>query len=109
MNSRLRTGRLSARRKSEDLNPMDGLANLADCMLVFACGLMLSLMVNWNVISDANKDALKSENKSTTSDVQEIDNVSNESDSKINDSAKLQKAGTVYVDPDTGKWYFKEN
>ena len=28
---------------------MDGMANLADVMLVFACGLILALIINWNV------------------------------------------------------------
>ena len=32
--------------ESESINPMDGVANLADVMLVFACGLMLALIIN---------------------------------------------------------------
>ncbi|MDR2357584.1 MAG: DUF2149 domain-containing protein [Oscillospiraceae bacterium] len=43
-------GRWSAGAFGDDgLNPTDGLSNLADVMLVFACGLMLALVINWNV------------------------------------------------------------
>lgn len=44
------TGRFRAGNSfSEDINPMDGVGNLADVMLVFACGLMLALITYWNV------------------------------------------------------------
>ncbi len=48
---RRRTGRFenNAMFDGEDINPMDGMANLADMMLVFACGLMLALITYWNV------------------------------------------------------------
>ena len=42
-------GRLRVGKKDEDFNPMEGMANLADVMLVFACGLILALIINWNV------------------------------------------------------------
>ena len=35
--------------ESEDVNPMEGVANLADVMLVLAVGMMLALVVAWNV------------------------------------------------------------
>ena len=68
----------------EEVNPMDGLANLADVMLVFACGLMLALITYWNLdvsqVSDAaGRDAVSADG--------------------------LQQYGTVFIDPDTGKLY----
>ena len=33
-------GRLRAARKTEEINPMEGVGNMADAMLVFACGLL---------------------------------------------------------------------
>lgn len=33
----------------EEVNPMEGVANLADVMLVLAVGMMLALVVAWNV------------------------------------------------------------
>ena len=44
--------RLRARRmRAEDtaVNPMDGLGNLADAMLVLAVGIMLALVLNWKL------------------------------------------------------------
>ena len=36
-------------RMFEEEDPTSGLSNLADCMLVLACGLMVALVVAWNV------------------------------------------------------------
>ena len=45
----LRGKGLRASSKRQDFNPSEGILNLADVMLVFACGLMLSLVMNWNI------------------------------------------------------------
>ena len=48
----------SLRSRSDDapVNPMDSISNLADAMLVLAVGIMLALIINWNVdISAAGK------------------------------------------------------
>ena len=37
------------RKPTEDINPMESVANLADVMLVFACGLLIALIAAWNV------------------------------------------------------------
>lgn len=43
--------RRNIRRRSmpEDVSPLEGSVNIVDAMLVFACGLMLSLVMHWNV------------------------------------------------------------
>ena len=33
----------------EEVDPMSSLGNIGDIMLVFACGLMVALVVAWNV------------------------------------------------------------
>ncbi|MBR2512274.1 MAG: DUF2149 domain-containing protein, partial [Firmicutes bacterium] len=33
----------------EDANPMSGVSNLADVMLVLAVGIMLALIMNWHI------------------------------------------------------------
>ena len=40
---------LRRRRFEEDFDPMSSMGNMADCMLVLACGLLLALMIHWNV------------------------------------------------------------
>ena len=50
----------SLRSRSDDapVNPMDSISNLADAMLVLAVGIMLALIINWNVdISSAGQTA----------------------------------------------------
>lgn len=37
------------REGGKEVNPMEGVANLADVMLVLAVGMMLALVVAWNV------------------------------------------------------------
>jgi hypothetical protein len=46
MRKRFERGRLNV---GEDINPLDGLINLADVMLVLAWGLMLALIIAWNI------------------------------------------------------------
>ena len=42
----LRGGHL---RSKDDADPMASVANIADIMLVFACGLMMALVTVWNI------------------------------------------------------------
>jgi len=81
---------------NEPDNPMDGLTNLADVMLVFSCGLLLALIINYNI------DITKQEDIDYD---YEIKAQSEEQSEQPKDDSKLQKKGTVYVDPDTGKMY----
>ena len=41
----------------EDINPMEGTSSMSDAMLVLAVGMMLAVVINWNV--DINKNAIK--------------------------------------------------
>lgn len=92
---------LRAHRKHEDFNPMDGLANLADVMLVFACGLILALIINWNV----DVSSIKTQQP----DVKyEVEGVESDSTQTIDGESELEEMGTVYKDPETGKYYVVE-
>jgi hypothetical protein len=86
-----------------DINPMDGVANLADVMLVFACGLMLALITYWNVDVAATADtaATTPEGVEITEDVGSADG----SQEQTPDQGSLVQYGTVYRDPETGKLY----
>ena len=101
MKRRNGSGKLSAGAvTAEDINPMDGVANLADVMLVFACGLMLALITYWNV------DVAATVAPDVSADRQEI--TQDSSDSSTDDSpdeGDLEEYGTVYRDPATGKLY----
>lgn len=103
MQSRLEKGaRLySDKRKKEDINPMSSLANLADVMLVFSCGLLLALITNWNVDVETIKQT--NTDKNSMYEVEEV----KEDTGNQTETADLEEVGKVYKDPQTGKWYFK--
>ena len=97
----LRSGgglRGSRLRGSEDVDPMASVANIADIMLVFACGLMMALVTVWNIdftplseLEDKQLEAID-----TPEDMPEDMNEAG--------NAYVEK-GTVYQDPKTGKYY----
>lgn len=81
----------------EDVNPMEGTSNLADAMLVLAVGIMLALIMNWNV------------DLTDVVDMEELDadSLSEEEVEVVEQDQALQEKGVVYQDPDTGKYYIK--
>lgn len=90
---------LSPRPSEEDnINPMDGLGNMSDVMLVLAVGMMLAVVTNWNVDLSQSGELKALENAQTLSEDQVIEVESNEA---------LQELGTVYQDPETGEIYVR--
>ena len=85
------------RRKREKADPMAGVANLSDVMLVFACGLMLSLLTVWKLNFADIVDRLNAE------DMTEIENP--EDILQSSDGTGFVEKGIVVEDPETGKMY----
>jgi hypothetical protein len=89
---------------TEDVNPMEGLINLADVMLVLAAGLLLALIINWNI--DIGETASGSVPVTQGQEVSGMEGIGNENDGdKPIDYQEYEKMGTVYKDPSTGKLY----
>ena len=86
------------RGQEESVNPMDGLGNLADAMLVLAVGIMLALIINWQVDIGAASSQVEEETQIpiTEEDMQETQAVDREA---------LQPVGTLYYDETTGLYY----
>jgi hypothetical protein len=82
---------------------LDGVANLADAMLVLACGLMLALVINWNVdiASGQPRDAPEDE---ILTEMELSDN----GEENLDAEADYEELGVVYRDPATGKLYLVE-
>lgn len=95
-------GRLRVARKKQDINPMDGLGNMADCMLVFALGILLALIISWNV--DLSEEGEIGQSFDTKYEVEGVEDGQTE---EIGDE-NLQEMGKVYKDPETGKYYVVE-
>lgn len=98
-------GGLRSRRRaraSEDVNPLEGAINIVDAMLVFACGLMLALVIHWNVDLDqagARMKVTPGKDLSQAPDVRE-DLIETQGEGEL-----YEKMGTVYKDPNTGELF----
>lgn len=97
--------RLSSRRMNMDAdstaNPMDGLGNLADAMLVLAVGIMLALIIHWNV------DITVPEANSAEQTEQQIPidpgDLQDQTDAAA--SEDMSHIGEIYYDEATGTYY----
>lgn len=96
--ARLRQGRLRSRGEvGEDVNPSAYIVNLADCMLVLACGFMVALISYWNIdVTPAQE--LDGEQ------LEEVDPETMPEDVTEGGSYYIE-AGKVYQDPNTGQLY----
>lgn len=96
-------GRLRVKRKENDINPMEGIGNMADAMLVFACGLIVALILSWNVdVTDQGIQKIREKKY-------EVNNIDNSATETIENEQDLEEMGTVYKDPKTGKYYVIED
>ena len=77
-------------------DPRTGLVNLADVMLVFACGLMIALVGHYNV--DLGSTNLENAEK-LEGEMQQM------SMSTSSSSSTYSEVGTVYEDTSTGELY----
>jgi hypothetical protein len=81
---------------------MEGVGNMADAMLVFACGLLLALILSWNVsVSETGEISTNS----SASPTYEINGVDGTVTQEIDANKNLEEMGKVYRDPETGKYY----
>jgi hypothetical protein len=81
-----------------DVDPRVGLVNLADVMLVFACGLMLALVAYWNLDISNMSELVQSEEVTEVRDVEDITE-------SAGTGGGFVELGKVYQDPMTGKYY----
>ena len=95
--SRLRRG--SGLGTEEEVTPISGVANLADAMLVFSCGLLVSLASYWNLDLGSATQVMKH------SEVTQVGQVQKLVDDVKAGGSLYRELGTVYQDPKTGKLY----
>ena len=107
---RLSSRRMTASADETTVNPMDGLGNLADAMLVLAVGIMLALILNWKVDitavgTQSSEQAEQTEQIDQTEQQIAIDeNDLSDSEEQI-DESDMQRIGELYYDEETGTYY----
>lgn len=81
---------------------MSSMGNMGDIMLVFACGLMVALVVAWNV--DLGKfQEMEMDQELAQDDIEQI------TEQLYGEGGAFVERGTVYQDPTTGKYYLVED
>jgi len=90
------------RRAQEDVDPMSSMGNMGDVMLVFACGLMVALVMAWQV-------DLKQFQEVETDQELSKDEITEITEQMNGEGNGFQQMGTVYQDPVTGKYYLVED
>ena len=103
--------------ESEEEDPMAGTANLVDAMLVIAVGLLVFLVLAWNMQSVLLNENLTPEQKEQVMEAmnQEVTEVQegqvlNETPDTSNQTGQgYTEMGKVYEDPSTGKMIMVRN
>ena len=100
MNGGLRS---RGRRIFEEVNPMEGAINIVDAMLVFACGLMLSLIIYWNVDLTLTTERIDLRAGEEITEAPEV--LSGLVETEEGQGKLYERMGTVYKDPSTGQLF----
>ena len=96
------SGSFRPAKQVEEVDPMSSLCNIGDIMLVFACGLMVALVVAWNV--DLGKfTQVQMDQEIQQDDIEQI------TEQLYGEGNAFVEKGTVYQDPVTGKYYLVED
>ncbi len=100
-------------REPEEVNPLEGSINIVDAMLVFACGLMLSLVIHWNVdLAGAQGGPAQGGapiSLTQGQDVSQTPEIRNDLIETQGQGKLYERLGTVYRDPATGKLFMLTN
>lgn len=84
----------------EDVNPSAYIVNLADCMLVLACGVIVSLVAAWNIdLPSTATDSLDE------SQLEEVSPETLDEDALSGGGTSYSEMGKAYQDPNTGTVY----
>lgn len=102
--------------EEDEEDPMTGVANLVDAMLVIAVGLLVFLVISWNMQAIVFNDSVTPEQKqdaiNAMKQVTEVDQGQqlNQTPDVSNSSGEgYAELGKVYKDPSTGKLIMIEN
>ena len=103
--------------ESEEEDPMAGTANLVDAMLVIAVGLLVFLVLAWNMqsvlfnndLTQEQKDKIMEAMNQEVTEVQEGQVLNETPDTSNQTGQGYTEMGKVYKDPQTGKMIMVQN
>ena len=99
----------SRKRFSEgEEDPMAGTSNLVDAMLVIAVGLLIFVVISWNMQSvvfqeSQNQQKVIEESSPDVTEVSEGQSLNESPDTSNSSGSGYMEMGKVYQDPQTGK------
>lgn len=94
--------RRAGRDIDEEVDPTSSLANLSDCMLVLAVGLMIALVAHYNVDMRQSSEVVAGQEVSAS-------DISASGEGGETTEGHYTELGRVYRDEDTGKWYMVQD
>lgn len=83
----------------EDVDPISGLANMSDAMLVLACGLLMALVLFYQVDLSAPPAAPAPEAAETVTSMEQA------AADGVAEGSGYSRVGSVYLDEETGTMY----
>lgn len=94
-------------------DPMAGTSNLVDAMLVIAVGLLIFVVISWNmqsvVFQDNNQQNPIEDSSPSVTEVEEGQVLNDTPDTSNSSGQGYMEMGKVYKDPSTGKLIMVEN
>lgn len=102
MHGGLRNKRRRTFSLQKDVEPLEGVTNIVDAMLVFACGLMLALAFYWNIDLGPIRERVDLQQGREVTEAPELrsDLIETQGQGEL-----YEKMGTVYKDPRTGQLF----
>lgn len=98
-----RRSRHRSRSGYEDVNPLNYVSNLSDVMLILAVGIMLALILHWDVpVGQAQQDADLQEQSTVTFSENDLDDQGEMPEDAV-------PVGNIYYDEETGTYYIQQN
>lgn len=98
-----------------DNDPLQGLANMMDVMLVFVCGLLVALVISWNLQEIFTDEIDATQRQKLLQAIQQVvavekgQELEEVPDTGSGTGSGYEELGTVYRNPETGKLIMIEN
>ncbi len=108
MSVREKRNRRRARRSSyEEVDPMTYVSNMSDVMLILAVGIMVALILHWQVPVGQTQDNRQEEQEQQEQDVVTFSDNDLGSEQEMPDQA--EQIGNVYFDEASGTYYILQD